>query len=132
MCLTQDNGWNRERVRRVVDPARGARGKVQDISRMTGLSTQTPQTCMMDLMRPIPDVHLALGGPPPSTLEQSVLRTIGEEPPTHEWEADAVRARLPVGRPTRTADETDACPRTAGPMTHDLGWRERLPCCGAR
>ncbi len=105
--LTQNESWNRERVRRLVGPAREAGVKVREISRMTGLSTQTLHTWMMDLMRPIPDIHLALVGPPPSTLEQSVLRTIGEEPPNHEWEPDAVRARIPDGWPTGTVDEVD-------------------------
>jgi hypothetical protein len=106
--LTQDDGWNRERVRRLVGPAREAGIKVRDISRMTGLSTQTLHTWMMDLMRPIPDIHLALIGPPPTTLEQSVLRAIGEEPPDHEWQAAEARQRIPAGWPTGTVEEIDA------------------------
>ena len=106
--LTQDEGWNRERVRRLVGPAREAGIKVRDIARMTGLSTQTLHTWMMDLMRPIPDIHLALAGPPPTTLEQSVLRAIGEEPPDHEWQAQEARTRIPEGWPTGTVDEIEA------------------------
>jgi hypothetical protein len=75
---------------------------------MTGLSTQTLHTWMMDLMRPIPDIHLALVGPPPTTLEQSVLRTIGEEPPNHEWQPDEARKRIPNGWPTGTVQEINA------------------------
>jgi hypothetical protein len=107
-ALIQDESWNRERTRRLVGPAREAGIKVRDIARMTGLSTQTLHTWMMDLMRPIPHIHLALAGPQPQTLEQSVLRTIGEEPPNHEWQPDEVRARIPAGWPTGTLQEVDA------------------------
>jgi hypothetical protein len=103
--LTQDESWNRERVRRLVGPARETGIKVRDIARMTGLTTQTLHTWMMDLMRPIPDIHLALVGPPPTTLEQSVLRAIGEEPPNHEWQPDEARRRIPDGWPTGTVEE---------------------------
>lgn len=106
--LTQDDSWNRERVRRLVGPAREVGIKVREISRLSGLSTQTLHTWMMDLMRPIPDIHLALVGPPPTTLEQSVLRAIGEEPPDHEWHAAEARERIPDGWPTGTVDEIDA------------------------
>ncbi len=106
--LLHEDSWNRERVRRLIGPAREAGIKVRDISRMTGLSAQTLHTWMMDLMRPIPGIHLALVGPPPSTLEQSVLRTIGEEPPSHEWVASEARSRIPDGWPTGSVDEIDA------------------------
>ncbi len=106
-ALTQDDSWNRERIRRVVGPAREAGIKVRDIARLTGLSTQTLHSWMMDLMRPIPDIHLALAGPTPTTLEQSVLRTIGEEPPNYEWQAKAVHARIPSGWSTGTVEEVD-------------------------
>ena len=106
--LLQDDSWNRERIRHLVGPAREAGIKVRDIARMTGLSTQTLHSWMMDLMRPIPDIHLALVGPPPTTLEQSVLRTIGEKPPEHEWQPDAVQANIPDGWPTGSVDEIDA------------------------
>jgi len=105
--LTQDDSWNRERVRRLVGPAREAGIKVSDIARFSGLSTQTLHTWMADLMRPIPDIHLGMAGPPPTTLEQSVLRTIGEEPPTHEWQAGEAQARIPAGWPTGTIEEVD-------------------------
>lgn len=106
-ALMQNDSWNRERVRRLVGPAREAGIKVRDIARFTGLSTQTLHSWMADLMRPIPDIHLALVGPPPTTLEQSVLRTIGEEPPTHEWTAEEVGARIPAGWPSGTVQEFD-------------------------
>lgn len=105
--LTQDDSWNRERVRRLVGPAREAGIKVRDIARLSGLSTQTLHTWMADLMRPIPDIHLGMAGPPPTTLEQSVLRTIGEEPPTHEWQAAAAQARIPAGWPSGTVEQVD-------------------------
>jgi transposase-like protein len=106
-ALMQNESWNRERTRRLVGPAREIGIKVRDIARFTGLSTQTLHSWMADLMRPIPDIHLGLIGPPPTTLEQAVLRTIGEEPPTHEWEARDVRARIPEGWPSGTVDEVD-------------------------
>jgi hypothetical protein len=106
-ALMQNDSWNRERIRRLVGPAREVGIKVRDIARMTGLSTQTLHSWMVDLMRPIPDIHLALVGPPPTTLEQSVLRTIGEEPPTHEWRAEEVHARIPAGWPTATVEDVD-------------------------
>lgn len=58
--LIQNDSWNRERVTKLVGPAREAGIKVRDIARMTGLSTQTLHTWMVDLMRPIPDIHLSL------------------------------------------------------------------------
>jgi hypothetical protein len=103
--LIQDDAWNRERVRRLVGPAREVGVKVRDIGRLTGLSTQTLHAWMADLMRPIPDIHLALIGPPPTTLHQSVLRAIGEEPPNHEWQPTEARARIPDGWPTGNLEE---------------------------
>jgi len=106
--LMRDESWNRERVRRLVGPARETGIKVREIARLTGLSTQTLHTWMMDLMRPIPDIHLALVGPPPTTLEQSVLRAIGEEPPDHEWHAAEAKERIPAGWPTGTVEDIAA------------------------
>jgi hypothetical protein len=63
---------------------------------------------MLDLMRPIPDIHLALAGPPPRMLEQSVLRTMGEKSSGHEWRADEVRATIPDGWPSGSVQEIDA------------------------
>lgn len=105
--LTYQDGWNRERIRRLVGPAREVGIKVQDIARMTGLSTQTLHTWMTDLMRPIPDIHLASTGPAPQTLEQSVLRTLGQDNPEREWRPQAVRGRIPAGWPTGSVDEID-------------------------
>jgi hypothetical protein len=106
--LIREEGWNSERIRRLVGPAREAGIKVRDISRMTGLSTQTLHTWMLDLMRPIPDIHLGLAGPPPGTLEQSVLRTMGEKSTDYEWQPDKVRARVPDGWPIGSLQEIDA------------------------
>jgi hypothetical protein len=33
----------------------------------------------------------------PTILEQSVLRTIGEEPPSQEWQPEPALARIPAG-----------------------------------
>jgi hypothetical protein len=107
-ALVQDDSWNRERIRRLVGPARECGIKVRDIARMTGLSTQTLHTWMLDLTRPIPDIHLALAGPAPASLEQSVLRTMGQESPTHEWAPGEVRSRIPPGWISGTVVEIDA------------------------
>jgi hypothetical protein len=106
--LSREESWNSERIRRLVGPARESGIKVRDISRMTGLSTQTLHTWMLELMRPIPDIHLALAGPPPRMLEQSVLRTMGEKSSDHEWQADEVRATIPNGWPSGSVQEVDA------------------------
>lgn len=106
-CLAYQDSWNRQRIRRLVGPAREAGIKIQDIARMTGLSTQTLHTWITDLMRPLPDIHLALTGPVPQTLEQSVLRTLGKDSPEREWTPEAVRDRIPPGWPTGTVDEVD-------------------------
>jgi hypothetical protein len=105
--MIRDDSWNRERTRRLVGPAREAGIKVRDIARMTGLSTQTLHTWMLDLMRPIPDIHLGLAGPSPETLEKSVLRTMGEEAPAHEWTPESLRARIPSDWPTGTVEEIE-------------------------
>jgi hypothetical protein len=105
--LAQQEAWTRERIRRLVGPAREAGIKVRLISRLTGLSTQTLHTWMLDLMRPIPDIHLALAGPVPRTLEQSVLRAMGEKPMDHEWQADEVLAVIPEGWPTGDIQRID-------------------------
>jgi hypothetical protein len=106
-CIGRDDSWNRQRIRRLVGPAREAGIKVRDIAQMTGLSTQTLHTWMLDLMRPIPDIHLGLAGPPPRTLEQSILRTMGEELPHNDWTPESVRARIPRGWPTGTVEDVD-------------------------
>ena len=58
--LTQDDSWNRERVRRLVGPAREAGIKVRDIARLSGLSTQTLHTWMADLMYCAPSLSRIL------------------------------------------------------------------------
>lgn len=107
-ALIQNESSNREHVRRLVGPAQKAGTKVRHTARLTGLSTQTSHMWMQDLMRPIPDIHLALVGPPPTTLEQSVLRTIGEEPLSHEWQAAEALTRIPAGWRAGTRQEIGA------------------------
>jgi hypothetical protein len=107
-ALIQNEHWNRERIRRLVGPAREAGIKVREIARLTGLSTQTLHAWMLDLMRPIPDIHLGLAGPAPWTLEQSVLRTMGEQAPDHEWQPEGIRVAIPEGWPSGTVGEIDA------------------------
>ncbi len=105
--VTYQDSWNRERIRRLVGPAREVGIKVRDIARMTGFSAQTIHTWMTDLMRPIPDIHLALAGPAPQTLEQSVLRTLGQDGPEREWTPEAVRDRIPPEWPKGSVEEVD-------------------------
>jgi hypothetical protein len=97
--LARQDGFNRERIRRLVGPAREAGITVRDVARMTGLSTQTLHTWMTDLMRPIPDIHFGLAGPVPAILEQSVLRAMGEDP-AREWTPVALVDRIPAGWPS--------------------------------
>jgi IS30 family transposase len=61
---------------------------------------------MIDLMRPIPEIHLALVTPR-TTLAQSVLHTICEEPPTRERQPEEAREGIPVGWPTGTLEQVD-------------------------
>src|SRR4051795_4997884 len=82
--LMYQDSWNRERIRRLVGPAREVGVTLRDVARMTGLSPQTLHAWKGDLMRPIPDIHFGLGGPVPATLEQAVLRVMGEAP-EQDW-----------------------------------------------
>jgi lambda repressor-like predicted transcriptional regulator len=105
--LAHRDSWNRERIRHLLGPAREAGITVRDISRLTGLSTQTLHTWLRDLMRPIPAIHVGLCGPAPQRLDESVLRTMGEEP-NREWEAEAVVEAMPAGWPTGSVADVDA------------------------
>lgn len=105
--LQREDGWNRERIRRLVGPAREVGITVRDVSRMTGLSTQTLHTWMVDLMRPIPDIHLELAGPPPASVEQAALRVMGEAP-ARDWSADAVHRHWPPTWPATSGEQVAA------------------------
>jgi hypothetical protein len=102
--LAQEDAWNRARIRRLIEPAREVGITVRDMARMTGLSTQTLHTWKEDLMRLIPDIHYGLAGPTPITLEQAVLRTMGEDI-RHDWTAAEVHQRIPPGWPTGSSAE---------------------------
>lgn len=102
-ALHYQDSWNRERIRKLVGPAREVGITVRDVSRLTGLSTQTLHTWMRDLMRPIPDVHFGRYGPTPQTLEQSVLRVMGEDS-ERDWRASDVHTGLPGEWPTGSQD----------------------------
>jgi hypothetical protein len=111
--LTRQDGFNRERIRKLIGPAREAGISVRDVARMTGLSTQTLHTWMIDLMRPIPDIHFGLAGPAPTTLEQSVLRAMGEDP-ARDWRPAELVDRIPAGWPSGgTGDVAGAMERLA-------------------
>jgi hypothetical protein len=103
-ALTYRDGWIRERIRRLIGPAREAGITMRDTSRLTGMSTQTLHTWMKDLMRPIPDIHLGLSGPQPPSREQAVLRTMGQDP-DRDWTPDQVKGELPTGWPGGSTDE---------------------------
>ncbi len=102
--LAAADGFNRERIRKLVGPAREVGVTVRDISRMTGLSTQTLHTWNKDLMRPIPDVHFGLAGPQPISLDQAVLRVIGTAP-ARDWTAEDVLLHVPDGWPTGSVED---------------------------
>lgn len=102
--IAYEDRWNRARIRRLVDPAREVGITVRDVARMTGLSTQTLHTWRRDSMRLIVDIHYGFSGPSPQTLEQAVLRTMGEDI-EREWAATEIRERMPAGWPSGSADE---------------------------
>ncbi|MFZ2052494.1 MAG: hypothetical protein WB698_05630 [Solirubrobacteraceae bacterium] len=105
-ALAVQDSWIRERIRRLVGPAREAGITVRDIARMTGLSAQTLHTWMLDLMRPIPDIHYGFAGPLPVTLEQAVLRTMGEGA-ERDWKPDELIGLIPDGWPTGTTADIE-------------------------
>ena len=102
--LEYADSWNRERIRGLLGPAREAGITTRDIARMTGLSSQTLHTWKRDLMRPIPEIHLGLSGPAPQTLEQSVLRTMGEDP-QRDWNPAEIQRRIIDGWPAGSPNE---------------------------
>lgn len=102
--LEYQDSWNRERIRGLVGPAREAGITIRDIARLSGLSTQTLHTWLHDLMRPIPEVHLGVAGPMPSSLEQAALRTMGEDP-GRDWMPGEVRQRIPDGWPNGSVEQ---------------------------
>jgi hypothetical protein len=102
--IAHEDDWNRARIRRLIGPAREVGITVRDIARMTGLSTQTLHTWKGDLMRLIPDIHYGLSGPSPHTLEQAVLRTMGENI-EREWTASEIREQILAGWPSGSIDE---------------------------
>lgn len=106
-ALAQQDSWNRERIRRLVAPAREVGITVRDIARLTGLSTQTLHAWMKDNMRPIPEVHLGMAAPAPPKLEQAVLRTMSQDC-SRGWTAADVRESIPAGWPTGSLDEVNS------------------------
>lgn len=95
---------NTGKVRALIGEARGAGITVRDISRMTGVSTQTLHAWMKQHMRPVLSAHYGLHDPPPVSLEEAVLRTIGDEP-GRDWRAAEVHERIPVDWVTGSIDE---------------------------
>jgi hypothetical protein len=95
---------NRGMVRAVLAEAREAGITIREISRMTGLSTQTLHTWLQSHMRHVPAAHFGLGSPPAHTLEEAVLRTIAEQP-DRDWTASDVRFAIPDGWPHGSAEE---------------------------
>jgi hypothetical protein len=95
---------NRTAIKSWLVRAREAGISVTDIARMTGYSKQSLHAWMRERMVPIPAVHLGMAGPPPESLEEAVLRTIGEEP-AHSWTAPRAQAAIPPGWPTGSATD---------------------------
>ncbi len=95
---------NRTAVKSWLVYAREAGITVTDIARMTGYSKQTLHAWMRERMVPIPAVHLGLNDPPPLSVEEAVLRTIGERP-SHAWTGSEAHAAIPAGWPTGTVQE---------------------------
>jgi len=102
--LEYADSWNRERIRGLLGPAREAGITTRDVAHMTGLSSQTLHTWKRDLMRPIPEIHLGQAGPAPQSLDQSVLRTMGEDP-ERDWNSAEIRRRIIEGWPTGSPEE---------------------------
>lgn len=102
--LAHAESMNRQKMRALLEPAREAGIPIRDIARMTGLSTQTLHTWQLQIMRPVPAVHLGRIGPPPENLAEAVLRTIGEEP-DRVWTATEVKPAIPSQWPTGSTHE---------------------------
>lgn len=129
-AIAYQDSWNRERIRGLIGPAREAGITIRDIARLSGLSTQTLHAWMHDLMRPIPEIHLGMGGPAPLSLEQAALRAMGEDP-GRDWTPDEIRDRIPDGWPNGSVDQVrEAMERLArGHMIWDgdTGYRVAPP-----
>jgi hypothetical protein len=97
--LAYKESINHGKVRAVLSDARAAGITMREISRMTGLSTQTLHTWMRSHMRPVPAAHLGFSGPPAHTLEEAVLRTIAQAP-GRDWSSGDVGEAIPAGWPT--------------------------------
>ena len=95
---------NRTAIESWLVRAREAGITVADIARLTGYTKQSLHGWMRKRMIPIPVVHLGLAGAPPQTLEDVVLRTIGEHP-ERRWTASPVRDVIPKGWPTGSVEE---------------------------
>lgn len=95
---------NRTAVKSWLVYAREAGITVTDIARMTGYSKQTLHAWMRERMVPIPAVHLGLSDPPPQSLEEAVLRTIGEQP-AKPWTGHRAHSAVPRRWPTGTVHE---------------------------
>jgi hypothetical protein len=98
---------NRTAIKSWLVHAREAGISVTDIARMTGYSKQSLHAWMRERMVPIPAVHLGMSGPPPETLEEAVLRTIGEAP-AHSWTCGGTAGAIPPGWPTGSTEEVSA------------------------
>jgi hypothetical protein len=109
---------NRGMVRAVLAEARAAGITVREISRLSGLSTQTLHTWMQSHMRPVPAAHLGKGGPPAHSLVEAALRTIAEDP-DDDWSPDDVRAAIPKHWPNGTTEEVELALETLA-RTHQI------------
>jgi hypothetical protein len=99
--LEYETSVNQQKIRRLLKDAREMDITVRDLSRLTGVSTQTLHAWFRELMQPIPDVHKGLGCPPPADLCEAVLRVMGEQP-AREWTAYDVHEEMPADWPNGT------------------------------
>jgi hypothetical protein len=102
---------NRGMVRALLSEAREAGITIREVSRMTGLSTQTLHTWLRQHMRPVPAAHFGLGDPPAHNLEEAALRTIAEAP-DRDWSPSDVVEAIPDDWPNGSAAEVDAALET--------------------
>ncbi len=98
---------NRTAIKSWLVRAREAGISVTDIARMTGYSKQSLHAWMRERMVPIPAVHLGMSGPPPQTIEEAVLRTIGEAP-SRTWTGSRAKGAIPQGWPAGSAEDVSA------------------------
>lgn len=126
---------NRTAVKSWLVYAREAGITVTDIASMTGYSKQTLHAWMRERMIPIPAVHLGLGDPVPASIEEAILRTIGERPATG-WTGREAHAVIPEGWPTGTVHEVtmalDLLARSGQIWHTDDGFQVEDPDPGAR